>query len=175
MRRTGEIQRKTPLQAKTPLKRTTAMNAAPLARSAVHARSAKARNAPKRTTAKGSQVPAKVRRALALRSEGLCEVMQPGCTGKATDFSHRIRTGMGGRHGDAAVAHHVLSNALAACRTCHSLRLHGQPTEAYACGWMLRDGSDPLAERVLYRGAWRFLDDLGAVLITPTSTAEEAS
>lgn len=149
------------------------MNASPLARSQVHARQAKAHNQPKSASRK-PVVPAKVRAAVTERSEGWCEVAQPGCTGEATDFSHRKKTGNGGRHGAAAVAHHVPSNALAACRNCHSERLHAHPNEAYLCGWMLREHQNPAAERVLYRGAWRWLDDRGAVLTTPPMIAKEA-
>jgi hypothetical protein len=103
----------------------------------------------------------------------VCEVAQPGCTYTATDFSHRIKVGAGGRHGAAAVAHHVLSNALAACRVCHGQRLHANPTEAYAAGWMLHEGQTPARHRVLYRSAWRWLTDDGLVLTSPP-TAEEA-
>lgn len=174
MKRSGDSNRRTPLVASKPLARKTALNRSPMARSALHAASAARMSQPKRS--RGSEVPAKVRAGLKKRSGGMCEVAQPGCTGAATDFSHRIKTGMGGRHGAAAVAHHVVSNALAACRECHSVRLHGHPKDAYLAGWMLREGQDPTAERVLYRGSWRWLDDSGQVLsINPYEATEEAA
>lgn len=165
MKRSGPIQRRTPLKSSKPLERKAALSVSPTARSRTHANSAAQRHQPKRASS-SSGVPARVRKALAERSGGLCEVAQPGCARVATDFSHRLRTGMGGRHGAAARAHHVLSNALAACRPCHAARLHAQPKEAYAAGWILREGQIPTAERVLYRGVWVFLTDDGSVLTT---------
>jgi hypothetical protein len=80
---------------------------------------------------------------------------------------------MGGRKGAAAVAHHVLSNILHACRACHE-RGHASPADSYRAGWMLRDWQDPTAEPCLYRGAVRWLSDDGAVL-TSNPTPEEAT
>lgn len=169
VKRGGQLRRYTPLYSRSSLTRTTTWPAPATARSQLHANSAVQRRQPKRSTA--SRIPANVRKGLALRSGDMCEVAQPGCTWTATDFSHRHRVGMGGRHGTAAVAHHVLSNALAACRTCHSQRLHANPAEAYAAGWMLREQQTPTRHRVLYRGAWRWLTDDGLVLTTNPHTA----
>lgn len=149
MKRTA-LERKAPLLAKVPLQRRS-----PLLRTAGNAHEPKPRRRP--------GVPPKVRKGLTARSGGLCEIAQPGCTGIATDLSHRLKTGMGGRHGDSAKAHHVLSNALHACSTCHHRALHARPAEAYAAGWMLKEGQIPPAEPVLYRGRWRLLGDDGSV------------
>lgn len=148
------------LTRKTPLRRTTALTASPLARSSVHAH--QARKVPKRGTS--SPVPPKVRAALRKRSGGWCEIATRGCTGLATEFAHRKKNGAGGRHGDAAAAHHVLSNALDACHNCHQIQGHREPAQAYANGWMLREHQDPARERVLRRGVWRLLGDDGSVM-----------
>lgn len=171
MKRSGSPARKTPLTAKTPLKRTAALTSSPLSASAKHRNSVGSQR--KRTPASPPRVPVKVRAALAVRSGGLCEIGQQGCTGWAVDPSHRVRTGMGGRKGAALAAHHVLSNLLHACRWCHDRNLHANPSAAYAAGWMLRDGSNSLAVPALYRGAWMFLDDQGSVSPVPL-IAEEA-
>lgn len=172
MKRSSELRRRTPLEAKSPLRRKTALSASPTARSSLHAASAARMAQPKRSR---PGVPAKVRNALKARSGGLCEVAQPGCTGAATEAAHRLKRGMGGRKGAALKAHDVLSNLLHLDWHCHRRLGHAQPKEAYASGWMIREGEDPMAERVLYRGAWRWLDDLGAVLTTPPpTTAQEA-
>jgi 5-methylcytosine-specific restriction enzyme A len=166
--RKSDLRRKTPLTAKTGLRRT-AFNRSPKSASAVHARQRE--NQPsKRTTA--SPVPAKVRAVVAKRSGGWCEIATKDCTGLASEFAHRKKNGVGGRHGAAAVAHHVASNALHGCHNCHQVRCHREPAQAYDAGWMLREHQDPIAEPVLYRGVWRLLDDHGATFpIEP----EEAS
>jgi hypothetical protein len=170
MKRSGPPQRKTPLKS-SPLERTAAWPAPATARSSLHANSAAQRHQPKRSA---PGIPAKVRRGLAARSGGVCEIGQRGCTVQATDASHRVKVGIGGRKGAAAVAHHVLSNLLAACRVCHSQTLHAQPALAYRHGWMLREGQNTLTEACLYRGAVRWLSDDGAVL-TSNPTPEEAT
>lgn len=117
----------------------------------------------KRPTSRPS-IPAKVRAALAVRSEGMCEIAEHGCTGTAVDPSHRISTGMGGRKGEAAARHHVLSNLLHACRHCHSEHVHAQPAVAYWNGWMLHEHEDPTAVPVLYRGRRVLLTDHGTTI-----------
>ena len=171
MKRSTPSQRTTPLTSKADLKRKTALGRAPFARSTLHAGQTARKAAPKRHTA--SRVPAKVRAALKLRSGGLCEIAAPGCTDIATDDSHRIKNGMGGRKGAAAVRHHVLSNLLHACRGCHAGALHAAPAAAYWRGWMLREHEDPRTVPCLYRGIWVLLTDDGQ-LISTTSTPEEA-
>lgn len=95
-----------------------------------------------------------------------------GCTVQATDPAHRVRSGMGGRKGATKTAHNVLSNLTHSCRHCHS-RTHAEPAFAYSLGLMLRDGSNPIAEPVFYRGLRRWLTDVGEVL-TFNPNAEEA-
>jgi hypothetical protein len=170
--RRSPLKRRTPLTAKTELKRTTALGRSPLARSSLNAGSAARKTAPKRRTP--SPIPAKVRAALKLRSGGLCEIAAAGCTETATDASHRIKIGMGGRKGSAGARHHVLSNLLHACRGCHSGALHAAPAAAYWRGWMLREHEDPRTVPCLYRGLWVLLADDGSLSPT-TSTPEEAT
>lgn len=160
-----ELRRKTPLRAGKGMVRK-AWIVPERVRSAPH-RSPK----PQRRRPVGSSIPDKVRKALALRSGGACEVQAPGCDGWAVDPSHRKGTGAGGRKGAAAVRHHVLSNLLHACRGCHS-GIHAMPAVAYWKGWMLREGEDPHEVPALYRGNWVLLDDSGAVTPTTRTTAE---
>jgi hypothetical protein len=101
----------------------------------------------------------------------MCEITTVGCLGVATDLAHRKKVGAGGRKGAAARAHHVLSNALAACRGCHK-SCHAAPAGAYWRGWMLREHQDPQTTPCLYRGLWVVLDDQGGYFPT-TSTPEE--
>lgn len=164
--------KRTPMSArKEPLERRTPLAASPLARSTLHSNQATQRHQPRRRTAT-PVIPKKVRVALAERSGGVCEIGQRGCSVRATDFSHRLKVGMGGRKREARTGHDVLSNGLHACRECHS-RCHTHPAEAYVYGWMLREHQDPADERVLYRGAWSRLTDAGLVLKSDL-TAEEA-
>jgi hypothetical protein len=162
VKRTGSLARRTPLVAKSPLARSVPK----------HTRqAAKLKRRP-------SGIPAKVRAALKERSGGVCEIQAPGCNGRAVDPSHRIKTGSGGRHGEAAVRHHVLSNLLHACRGCHHGQIHAYPADAYWRGWMLREHEDPTAVPVLRRGLWVLLADDGSIRssdrTTATDIAEEA-
>jgi 5-methylcytosine-specific restriction protein A len=117
----------------------------------------------------------KVRAALKLRSGGLCEIEAPGCTEVASEAAHRKKVGAGGRKGDAAVRHHVLSNLLHACHNCHQVQGHRHPAAAYAAGWMLREHQNPLSEPVVYRGTWSHLGDDGSVLTIDPYATEEAA
>lgn len=173
MKRSSELRRLTTLKSTGVLKRITALVAGPRARSALHADQAAQRHHPKRRTASPPRIPTRVRIALAARSGGKCEIAAVGCTGVATEASHRVKVGMGGRKGQAAVGHHVLSNLLHVDRHCHAQRLHAEPAAAYLAGWMLREHQDPAAEPCLYRGETRWLTDDGAALTAPP-TAEEA-
>ncbi len=171
----SEIKRSTPLKPGKPLQRKSALSSAPFSASAKHRNSASNQRQPKRTTASPPpRVPAKVRAALAARSEGLCEIAQQGCTRWATEFSHRKKLGIGGRKGAARAAHDVLSNAVAGCHNCHQVRGHANPRAAYDMGWMLKEHQNPLAIPLLYRGSWKFLTDDGRVLTDP-DFAEEAT
>lgn len=154
MRRSPMPDRQVPLVAKTGLRRTSPP-ASSLSRSAKHG------NQPRRSSPSG--IPAAVRRALAARSDGVCEIQAADCAGRAVDPSHRKTTGMGGRKGAAAVRHHVLSNLLHACRMCHEQAIHAMPAVAFWNGWMLREHEDPTAVPALYRGARARLGDDGSV------------
>lgn len=161
----SELKRRTPLVAKSPLKLVT-----PLPRAGL--RSVRHGSVPKPPRRVSSPIPAKVRAALLARSGGVCEIAAPGCSGRATDFAHRKKVGAGGRKGQAARAHHVLSNALAACRGCHS-SCHSAPAAAYWRGWILREHEIPAEVPALYRGVWVLLTDDGGVTKT-NKTPEEA-
>lgn len=107
-------------------------------------------------------VPVDTSAGLTVRSGGVCEIALPGCWGRATDPSHRITQKTGGRHGAAKVEHDRLSNVVHGCRPCHDW-LGAYPAEAEAMGLVLREGDDPAAERVRYRGRWALLGDDGIV------------
>ena len=154
------------------MKRTALARRTPLARTAVLApKHTRTVSRPKRRPT--VVVPPKVRAALRERSDGMCEIAAPGCTGVATDFAHRKKVGAGGRKGAAARAHHVLANALASCRSCHA-NCHAAPAAAYWRGWMLRENDNPTTMPVLYRGCWPLLSNDGAVTRTDLTTADIA-
>jgi 5-methylcytosine-specific restriction enzyme A len=164
----SELRRKTPLEQKTPLRRV-ALGVSPASSSARHRE-----QAVKPVRASRSGIPAKVRKALALRSGGWCEIAQPGCTGQAAEFAHRKKVGAGGRKGVAKLAHDVLSNALHACWNCHHRVCHAKPKEAYTAGWMVEEWQDPVSTPVLYRGRWRWLLDDGQVVAVDPASEEVA-
>jgi hypothetical protein len=92
------------------------------------------------------------------RSQGVCEIQILGvCFGRATNFSHRYPEGQGGPW--------AASNGLHACGSgstgCHGY-IESHRTEAYANGWLLRTGSDPLTTPVVvWPTGLVFLDDDG--------------
>jgi hypothetical protein len=89
------------------------------------------------------------------RSGGWCEMRLTGCAGRATDFSHRIGQGVGGPD--------TPSNAMDACRICHSW-CHARPAEAKDLGLMLESWQDPTLEPVAYQNAGLvMLDDRGGL------------
>ncbi|MBX6357905.1 MAG: hypothetical protein IRZ05_18880 [Micromonosporaceae bacterium] len=107
-----------------------------------------------------ARVPDSVLAALTARSGGVCEMQLVGCQGQATDPCHRIKRGIGGRHGAAKRLSDRLSNLVHGCRMCHDW-CHARPAEAYDFGLMLREWQDPAVEPVLRRGQWVLLDDDG--------------
>jgi hypothetical protein len=168
------LTRKTPLQPGEALERKAAWGTPAPVFPMFRRNQAARHHQQKRRPASSPGVPVKVRAALAVRSEGMCEIAAPGCTGAAVDPSHRISTGMGGRKREAAAHHHVLSNLIHACRWCHQERLHAQPALAYWAGWMLRENENPREVPVSYRGQRRWLTDDGRVLTDSPITPEEA-
>jgi len=107
-------------------------------------------------------VPVETSAGLTGRSGGVCEIALPGCAGRATDPSHRITTKTGGRHGDAKVDHDRLSDVMDACRPCHDW-VGEHPRQAQVLGLALREGDDPAASPLLYRGRLALLGDDGIV------------
>lgn len=117
---------------------------------------------PSLTTTTKRAVPKDVTAAIAGRSGGWCEMQLNGCLGQATDACHRIKRGMGGRHGAAEAESSRLSDVIHGCRVCHQWT-HARPTESYEMGLMLHEGQDPAMEPVLYRNEVKYLDDFGGV------------
>lgn len=153
MRRSGFLERKTELlrgggpKRKTPLRQVSAKRVA----------------RPKKTKRAQPAVPASVRKRLAARSKGVCEVGLHVCTGVATDPQHRITQKAGGRHGEAKVHHDRLSNLLHCCRPCHD-HITGEPFESYQNGWSCKEGADTEAEPVVSHGVLVYLTDAGRVI-----------
>lgn len=76
--------------------------------------------------ARGEKIPREVLNALALRSDGRCEIRLGGCTWRACDPHHRKLRSRGGSN--------TLTNLLHACRHCHDLVTSPRdpiPTERY--------------------------------------------
>jgi hypothetical protein len=104
-----------------------------------------------------------MRRTLRGRSAGACEMRLAAadCWGWATEVSHRIATGSGGRKGDARAEHDRLSNVIHACPRCHEW-CHRNIGLAEALGLMLREGDETQAERAfLPAHGWCVLADDG--------------
>lgn len=109
-------------------------------------------------------VPGSVRRALAARSNGVCEARLNACHYYATDPHHRISVKAGGRHGPAKAEHNRLSNLLHLCRPCHQWCTSRADREAYDIGLCLREHQRPDMEPVLYRGELCLITDGGGVI-----------
>ena len=128
------------------------------------------RGAPLRRAA--GAVPVEVRRVLAVRSGGVCEIgLVSVCLGQARDVHHRVRRGAGGRHGAARAASDRLSNLLHVCRSCHEW-VHANPAVSRGAGWLLGLGFGvPGLAVVSYRGVWRRLGDEGGVHVADGAVA----
>jgi hypothetical protein len=152
--------RRTPLKRGTSqLKRTRLESHTPLARRTP----LMAKSAPKPVRVKPA-VPRDVRVALVARSNGKCEIRLPGCWDDATETSHRIKVGSGGRHGAAKLAHDVLSNVMDACHLCH-VWVETRRAAARKLGLALKRHEIPSQEPVLYKGLrWMWLADDGQVV-----------
>lgn len=100
-------------------------------------------------------IPAKVRSALRRRADDCCEK----CGLRyANNAHHRKNLSQGGED--------TLSNLMLLCGSgttgCHGW-ITEHPKESYREGWSVRRGDDPASKRVLYRGTYVMLDDLGAL------------
>lgn len=80
---------------------------------------------------KAQPIPLHIRREVAERSGGLCEL---GCGRRAVHTHHRKLRSQGGRHEPA--------NLLHLCLTHHD-EAHANPERAYALGWLVRASFDP--------------------------------
>ena len=83
-----------------------------------------------------------VLKALAARSDGVCEARLPGCLGTATDPCHRVGQAQGGPD--------TVFNVWHGCRRCHQW-CHERPAEACDLGLMLRSWQNPALEPMAYR------------------------
>lgn len=154
------MMRRTPLKPGGPLERRTPLRAfvGLVRRSSLGVKSAP------RQKAMRSAVPRDVRVALQARSRGICELgMRDVCAYHATDTSHRVTRGMGGRHGAARRDSDRLSNVMDACRLCHEW-VGRFPRAARLVGWVLLRREDPAQHPVVYRGKPVFLTDDGRVV-----------
>lgn len=96
------------------------------------------------------------------RSGGVCEIQLDGCWGRASEKSHRIARGMGGRHGVAKKLSDRPSDLLDSCLFCHLvITRYPWRVDAKGNGWVLVDGQEPTQEPVNRRGEWGYLTDDG--------------
>jgi len=103
--------------------------------------------------AKPSDEEKEARALVRIRSGGLCEMRLTGCLGRATDFSHRVGRGVGGKW--------TAANGLDSCRACHGW-CHWRRAEANDLGLILDSWQDPTVEPVAYQNAgFVVLDNLG--------------
>lgn len=95
------------------------------------------------------------------RSGGLCEAAIDGCTAEATERHHRANRGMGGTK---RVDFNLPGSALHLCASCHRW-ITINPGTSYLNGWLVRHNGirRPVEVKVLRRGAWVFLDDVGGL------------
>lgn len=144
-----------------PRRRTTLRPGGPLVRkTGLKRKTGLTRRAIKASTPSMSPAEKAAKDTVKARSGGVCEIQVPGrCTGRARDFSHRIREGQGGPWSP--------TNGLHACRACHEWT-HRWPIAARVKRWALKT-TDRLDKPVLYRGAWALLGEDGSV--TPTRGA----
>lgn len=133
MKRSGPIERKTPLTSSTPLPRSgLGRNAGP-----------KLPAKPKRRKDTGPS--AAVRRLVAARSGGMCEAA--ACWQAATELHHRRPRRMGGSSDPTT---NLPANLLDLCRGHHS-RAESNRTEALAWGLLLHANQDPIHVPVVSR------------------------
>lgn len=81
----------------------------------------------------GNPIPLSMRRQVAARSGGVCEL---GCGARAVHVHHRKLRSQGGRH--------ELGNLLHVCHAHHE-SAHANPARSYALGWLVPGWCDPSA------------------------------
>lgn len=104
-----------------------------------------------------------VRAIVVSRSGGRCEIAIDGCWGTARELHHRITQKAGGRHRAGVKRSDRPSNMIDVCGRCHAI-VTDHPSWAYTYGWSLKEGQEPTAEAVLYRGQPKYLTDDGQVI-----------
>lgn len=137
------LQRRTELRSTIPLERTSRLRSSgPV----------KAKRAPK------TSAELQARLLVSARSRGRCELNLPTvCTGRATDWSHRIARGRGGKWS--------ASNGMAACRECHEAitNTRGLRARIEELGYIVRTGADTREVPVVLHGrVLVLLDDDGS-------------
>lgn len=90
-----------------------------------------------------------------LRAGGACE--RCGMAAPAYQHHHRRPRGMGGSTADDT---NRASNALCVCVSCHT-DIESNREDALKYGWIVRQGANPAAVKVLRRGTWVQLSDDG--------------
>lgn len=165
MKRGRPLSRRTPLHSYSPLVRRTPLEkGAPRRTEVGDGRGVKGSPVWTRRT-RPHRTPEALRTAIAGRSGGWCEpALVDVCTGRATEFQHRVAQGTGGVHGAALRRSDRLSNGLHCCRACHCW-IHANPeaSQREFVGWSVRRGSDPALVPVLYRGEVMYLADDGSI------------
>lgn len=156
MRRGGGLVRRTPLVARSVLART------PMARA--RSAPASAREVSPKPRRDTGPSPA-TRRALAIRSAGLCELC--GLVRAEQAHHRRPRAAGGSRRPDT----NGLANLLALCSPCHHDQVESFRSRALVHGWLLSQDSHPTRVPVLLHTGWVRLDDEGGT--TPHDRTEE--
>jgi 5-methylcytosine-specific restriction enzyme A len=98
--------------------------------------------------------PQRVRDLIRERAQGVCEYCG---VERGTEIHHRRPRGMGGT---AQESSNTASNGLLLCGGCHRWA-ESHRTDALLMGVLLLQIQNPLKSAVKYRGAYRFLDNLG--------------
>ena len=147
MRRSGPIQRKTPLE------RTTAWPAPATARSRLHANQGAQRHQPKRRAAKHTGPSEVVVKQVGERDEWRCFRCGTPCDGRrGVDWSvqHRRARGMGGtRRPDTNEPQSLILLCGSATTGCHGW-VESNRTAALSNGWAVKSNSNPLQVPVLH-------------------------
>lgn len=102
-------------------------------------------------------IPRSSRRAVAQRSQEVCERCSRPLFGIIADIHHRRPRGMGGTSNPAI---HEPANLLALCRSCHRW-VEEHRTEALEQGWLIsqHDPRAPEEVPIYAEAAWWVIDD----------------